>query len=195
MFSKSEQLEKLNQKMSACSQCILRSNCTQVVFGAGNPKAKIMFIGEAPGKKEDAAGEPFVGSSGRILDKMLASIKIKRDQIYLTNICKCRPPENRDPLPEETEACQRWLEKQIEIIDPEIIVTLGKYALNYFLPSAKISEVHGQIIAVDIKKNGQINLFPLHHPAAARQNRKTRTLFNEDFQKIPKTIQKLKKES
>jgi DNA polymerase len=191
-MSKSEKLEKLNKTMSKCSTCILRSSCTQVVFGTGNPEAKIMFIGEAPGKKEDETGEPFIGSSGKILDKMLASIKIKREEVYLTNICKCRPPENRDPLLEEIEACWPWLEKQIAIINPKIIITLGKYALNCFLPLAKISEVHGQIISADIKKIGKINLFPLHHPAAARQNKKTRALFNEDFQKIPKLLKKIK---
>lgn len=192
MFSKKEQLEKLNKKMLQCSACILRAGCTQVVFGAGNAEAQIMFIGEAPGKKEDETGEPFVGSSGRILDKMLASIKIKREEIYLTNICKCRPPENRDPLPEEISACWPWLEKQIAIINPKIIITLGKYALNYFLPTAKISELHGQIIQIEIKKIGKINLFPLHHPAAARINRKTRAIFNEDFQKIPIILKKIK---
>lgn len=179
--------------MSACSACALRSSCTQVVFGSGNHEAEILFIGEAPGKKEDETGVPFVGSSGRILDKMLAEINIKREDIYLTNICKCRPPENRDPLPEEIVICWPWLKKQIAIIHPKIIVTLGKYALNHFLPAAKISQVHGQVIKIDIKKIGKINLFPLHHPAAARQNRKTRALFNEDFQKIPKVLQKTKK--
>ncbi|KKR20444.1 MAG: Phage SPO1 DNA polymerase-related protein [Candidatus Moranbacteria bacterium GW2011_GWA2_39_41] len=192
-MNKQVQLEKLNKKMSACSACALRSSCTQVVFGSGNHEAEILFIGEAPGKKEDETGVPFVGSSGRILDKMLAEINIKREDIYLTNICKCRPPENRDPLPEEIVICWPWLKKQIAIIHPKIIVTLGKYALNHFLPAAKISQVHGQVIKIDIKKIGKINLFPLHHPAAARQNRKTRALFNEDFQKIPKVLQKTKK--
>jgi len=185
-------LEKLNKKISSCTACALRSGCTQVVFGSGNPEAEIMFIGEAPGKKEDETGEPFVGSSGRILDKMLTEINIKREDAYLTNICKCRPPENRDPLSEEIEICHLWLEKQIKIINPKIIVTLGKYALNCFLPLAKISETHGQIVTINIKKNGKINLFPLHHPAAARQNRKTRTLFNADFKKIPKLLKKIK---
>lgn len=191
-LSNHSHLEKLNKKMSACSACDLHAGCTQVVFGSGNPEAEIMFIGEAPGKKEDETGTPFIGSSGRILDKMLAEMHIKRADVYLTNICKCRPPENRDPLPEEINMCWPWLAKQIAIINPKIIITLGKYALNYFLPSAKISEVHGQVIKVDIKKIGKINIFPLHHPAAARQNRKTRALFEQDFKKIPKIIQKIK---
>ncbi|HAS00068.1 MAG TPA: uracil-DNA glycosylase [Candidatus Moranbacteria bacterium] len=193
-MSKQKKLEKLNKKMSVCNNCKLRKNCSHVVFGAGNPEAKIIFIGEAPGKKEDELGVPFVGSTGRILDKMLASIKIKREDVYLTNICKCRPPENRDPLPEEVAECWPWLEKQIAIISPTIIITLGKYALNSFLPTAKISEVHGKIIDVEIKKIGKIKLFPLHHPAAARINRKTKALFEEDFQKIPNLLQSKKEQ-
>ena len=126
---------------------------------------------------------------------MLADIHIGRKDIYVTNVCKCRPPENRDPNPEEIQMCWPWLEKQIKIINPIIIITLGKYALNYFLPSAKISAVHGQIINIDIKKIGKINLFPLHHPAAARISKKTRALFNADFKKIPNILEKIKKES
>ena len=190
-MSKLTQLEKLNKEMSACGKCALRKNCMRVVFGAGNVNAKIMFIGEAPGKKENELGIPFVGSSGKILDKMLAQIKIKREDVYLTNICKCRPPENRDPLPEEIKECWSWLEKQIAIIEPEIIVTLGKYSLNCFIPEAKISEIHGRLIDIEIKKIGKIKLFPLHHPAAARINRKTRALFEEDFNKIPSLLKEI----
>lgn len=174
--------------MLRCSKCILRSDCSRVVFGDGNPDAQLMFIGEAPGKKEDELGIPFVGSSGKILDKMFESIKIKRGDVYLANICKCRPPENRNPLPEEIQECWPWLEKQIEIINPAIIITLGKYALNCFLPEVKISETHGKVVNINIKKIGKIKLFPLHHPAAARCNRKTRAMFTEDFNKIPKLL-------
>jgi uracil-DNA glycosylase family 4 len=191
MLSKKDPLEKLNKKMSACTSCALRSGCTQVVVGAGSAEASIMFIGEAPGKKEDEVGLPFVGSSGRILDNMLAGINIQREDVYVTNICKCRPPENRDPLPEEITQCWSWLEKQITIIDPKIIITLGKYALNYFLPDAKISQVHGKVLEIEIPKIGKRKLFPIHHPAAARQNKKTRTLFKEDFQKIPALLGKI----
>ncbi|EKE19414.1 MAG: Phage SPO1 DNA polymerase-related protein [uncultured bacterium] len=179
--------------MSCCSKCTFRCGASKVVFGDGNPEAEIMFIGEAPGKKEGETGLPFMGSSGRILDKMLESIKLKREDIYITNICKCRLPENRDPLPEEIHECWPWLEKQIKIIDPKIIITLGRYALNCFLSEAKISEVHGQIINIHIKKIGTRKIFPLHHPAAARINRKTRAVFEEDFKKIP-AILKNKKE-
>ena len=193
-MSNQSQLEKLNLEMSACTKCILRATCQRVVFGSGNPEAKIIFIGEAPGKKEDELGIPFVGSTGRILDKMLEGIVIKREDVYLTNLCKCRPPENRDPLPEEVTTCAYWLEKQIQIINPKIIITLGRFALNYFLPQAKISAVHGNILKINTPKIGEIKLFPLHHPAAARINRKNRTIFTQDFQKIPQILKQIKKE-
>lgn len=181
--------------MSRCSACALRPGCNRIVPGEGNADAEILFIGEAPGEKEDETGQPFVGSSGRILDKMLADIHIKRENIYITNICKCRPPENRDPLPEEINICWLWLEKQLKIINPKIIITLGKYALNYFLPTAKISETHGQIIHINIEKIGKLNIFPLYHPAAARINKKNRVLFHKDFKKIPAILKKIKKDA
>jgi len=220
-MNKLTELEKLKTSALKCKNCKLRCGAS-VVFGQGNHNAKIMFIGEAPGKKEVELTIPFVGSSGKILDKMLEKIGLNRGEIYphtkitdnktdnkkiisnskknnfgvgvyITNICKCRPPENRDPLDEEIKKCWPWLEKQIAIIEPKIIVTLGRFALNAFLPNAKISQVHGQLIKIEIKKIGKIKLFPLHHPAAARINRKTRAIFEEDFQKIPKLL-KSKKE-
>ncbi len=193
-MSNQSQLEKLNLEMSQCTKCALRAGCQRVVFGSGNPQAQIMFIGEAPGKKEDELGIPFMGSTGRILDKMLEGIAIKREDVYLTNICKCRPPENRDPLPEEVTTCTHWLEKQIDIIKPKMIITLGRFALNYFLPDTKISAVHGNILKINTPKIGEIKLFPLHHPAAARINRQTRALFTQDFQKIPNILNQIKKE-
>lgn len=193
-MDKKQRLEKLNKQMSDCSKCTLQCDASRVVFGDGNPEAEIMFIGEAPGKKEDETGMPFMGSSGIILNKILAEINIKREDVYLTNILKCRPPKNRDPLPEEVTECWPWLEEQIAIIKPKVIITLGKHALNSFLPDKKISEVHGQLIKMDFPKIGKINLYPLHHPAAARQNRITRALFHEDFHKIPTILKQLKKE-
>lgn len=180
--------------MSKCSKCTLHCGASHIVAGAGNPEAEIVFIGEAPGKKEDETGVPFVGSSGKILNKMLSAIELKREDVYLTNICKCRPPENRDPLPEEIAACRPWLEKQLEIIQPKMIITLGRFSLNCFLPEVKIAEVHGTLINMELKKIGKVNIFPLHHPAAARINRKTRALFEEDFLKIPAILRKIKKE-
>jgi len=193
-MSNQSQLTKLNSEMSACTKCPLRAGCQHVVFGAGNPQAQIMFIGEAPGKKEDELGIPFMGSTGRILDKMLEGIKIKREDVYLTNLCKCRPSENRDPLPAEIAQCVPWLEEQIKIIQPKIIVTLGRFALNYFLSEAKISQVHGNISEINIEKIGKVKIFPIHHPAAARINRQTRAIFTQDFQKIPNLLSQIKKE-
>jgi uracil-DNA glycosylase len=193
-MSNQSQLEKLNLEMSHCSKCILRSGCQCVVFGSGDPEAEIMFIGEAPGKKEDELGIPFIGNTGRILDKMLKSIELKREDVYLTNLCKCRPPENRDPLPAEIAQCAPWLEEQIKIINPKIIITLGRFALNNFLHDSKISQAHGTVIEINNKKIGKIKIFPLHHPAAARINRQTRAIFNQDFQKIPAILKQIKKE-
>ena len=187
-ITKKENLEKLNKKMSICSKCTLQQNCTHLVFGSGNPSAEIMFIGEAE------VGLPFVGSSGKILEKILSTINMKREDVYLTNILKCRPPENRDPLPEEIAACLPYLEEQIKIIEPKIIITLGRHALNCFLPDAKISEIHGQIISANLGKIENIKIYPIHHPAAARQNKKTRAIFEEDFHKIPKLLMHTKKE-
>jgi DNA polymerase len=193
-MNKTQQLKILNDSILKCTKCSLRESCSMVVFGQGNPETKIIFIGEAPGKNEDELGIPFVGSTGRILSKMLDEINIKREDVYLTNICKCRPPENRDPLPEEIKECWPWLEKQIKIIDPEIIVTLGKYALNSFISNEKISEVHGKILEITLPSIGKIKIFPLHHPAAARINRKTRAIFEEDFKKIPNLLKNKKEQ-
>ena len=174
--------------MSACSQCALRCGASRVVPGAGNPDARIMFIGEAPGKKEDQLGVPFVGAAGKFLDEMLASIKLKREDVYIANVCKCRPPENRDPLPEEIKLCWPWLEKQIAIIDPQIIITLGRHSLNRFLPDAKISEAHGQTFEINLPRIGKRKLFALYHPAAALYNGSMREILKKDFKKIPKIL-------
>lgn len=193
-MTKSEKLAKLNKQMSACSKCALRCNATQVVPGDGNAEAEIMFIGEAPGKKEDTLGIPFVGSAGKFLSVMLATIKLKREDIYIANVCKCRPPENRDPLPEEVVSCWPWLEKQIKIIDPKIIVTLGRHSLNRFLPEAKISEAHGRAFEINIPKIGKRKIFALYHPAAALYNGSMRETLLKDFKRIPKIIEKITKD-
>lgn len=190
--SKQEQLEALNQKMSACSKCLLRSGCTRVVFGSGDPESEIMFIGEAPGKKEDETGQPFVGAAGKFLNEMLASVKLKREDIYIANVCKCRPPENRDPDPEEIAACWPWLLEQIKIIRPKLIVTLGRHSMERFLPGQKISQIHGTLVIKTIPGIGQQNFYTLYHPAAALYNGSMRRTLLEDFQKIPKVLAKIK---
>ena len=193
-MNKHEQLDQLNTSMSMCSNCALRCGASRVVPGDGNPEAQIMFIGEAPGKKEDEQGIPFVGAAGKFLNEMLASINLKREDIYIANVVKCRPPENRDPLPEEVAACWPWLEKQIEIIDPKIIITLGRHSLGRFYPGAKISEVHGKVFQKTFPDMGKRTFFALYHPAAALYNGSMRQTLLDDFQKIPQILKQLKKE-
>lgn len=191
-MTKQEQLNQLNEKMLACGKCVLRSGCTQVVPGSGSAEAEIMFIGEGPGKKEDELGEPFVGAAGKFLNEMLASINLKREDVYIANVVKCRPPQNRDPLPEEAEACWPWLLEQIKIIEPKLIVFLGRHSMNRFFPTEKISEVHGKLL---IKKFGSVerqHFFALYHPAAALYNGGMRATLLADFAKIPKALEKAK---
>ena len=150
MSSKKEQLKKLNEQMLECSSCVLRGTCKQVVPGDGSAEAEVLFIGEGPGQKEDELGKPFVGAAGKFLDEMLGAIKLKREDVYIANVVKCRPPQNRDPLPEEAEACWPWLEKQIAIINPKLVVTLGRHSMERFLPNMKISQMHGKALRRNI---------------------------------------------
>lgn len=193
MFSKQEQLKGLNKQMLECSKCVLRGTCKQVVPGAGSAKAEIMFIGEGPGQKEDELGIPFVGAAGKFLDEMLGIIKLKRDEVYIANVVKCRPPQNRDPLPEEGEACWPWLEKQIAIINPKLIVTLGRHSMERFLPSQKISQIHGKAMRRNIVGLGARVFYALYHPAAALYNGSMRGILTEDFKRIPKVLEAVKK--
>jgi DNA polymerase len=193
MKSKKEQLEELNKKMLGCSLCILRGTCKQVVPGGGSAEAEVLFIGEGPGQKEDELGKPFVGAAGKFLDEMLGAIKLKREDVYIANVVKCRPPQNRDPLPEEAEACWPWLEKQIEIINPKLIVTLGRHSMERFLPNMKISQMHGKALRRKIPGLGSRVFYALYHPAAALYNGSMRTVLIQDFKKIPKVLEAVKK--
>jgi len=193
MKSKQAQLDALNRKMSACSDCVLRGTCSRVVPGEGSAEAEIMFIGEAPGKKEDETGHPFVGAAGKFLNEMLATIKLRREDVYIANVVKCRPPQNRDPLPEEVAACWPWLLEQIKIIQPKLIVTLGRHSMERFLPNQKISQMHGTLVIKTIEEIGKQNFYTLYHPAAALYNGSMREVLIKDFQKIPKVIEKIKK--
>ncbi len=193
-MSKQSQLNQLNTKMSACSLCALRPGCTRVVPGAGDTNAKIMFIGEAPGKKEDETGLPFVGAAGKFLDEMLGAIKLKREDIYIANVCKCRPPSNRDPSPEEVKLCWPWLLQQIQIIEPKLIVTLGRHSMERFLPGQKISEMHGHAMRHEIEGLGLQVFYTLYHPAAALYNGGMRETLLKDFKRIPKILEKIKEE-
>lgn len=191
MLSKQEELNALHKAMSKCKKCSLRKCCLQVVPGSGSAKAKIMFIGEAPGKKEDELGVPFVGAAGKFLDEMLGTIKLKREDIYIANTLKCRPPENRDPLPEEKNICYPWLLEQIQCIQPKLIITLGRHSMNLFLPSAIISEAHGKPVKKELPELGEKIFYPLYHPAAALYNGSLRKTLIKDFKRIPKIIEKI----
>ena len=183
MKNKIMTLNHFHTSLQNCKKCSLHKSRTQVVPGAGNPKANIMFIGEAPGKKEDQTGEPFVGAAGKFLNEMLASIDLKREDIFIANTVKCRPPDNRDPKPEEIETCLPNLKQQISIIKPKIIVSLGRFSLNLFFPKAQIGKVHGQIL-----NEGLLKILALYHPAAALYNGSMRDVLIKDFQILKKFI-------
>ena len=164
----------------------LAKTATQLVFGDGNPNAEVVLIGEAPGKNEDVQGKPFVGAAGQFLNDMLEMIGLKRQDVYITNIVKYRPPDNRDPFPEEKQAFLPYLESQLEVIQPLIVVTLGRHSLNCFLPDLQISQVHGQ----PKRYKGRIYL-PMFHPAAALYNGAMRQTLIDDFALIPTVIKKI----
>lgn len=169
----------------------LAKTATQLVFGSGNADADIVFIGEAPGKKEDLKGLPFIGSSGKLLDELLASINLERTDVYITNIVKYRPPNNRDPLPAEKQEFLPFLHEQLRIINPKIVVTLGRHSTNCFFPDLQISEVHGQIQHLH-KDIASWDILPLYHPAAALYNRKLRQTLTDDFNQIPTILNRIK---
>ena len=181
------ELSSLATQIRTCSLCRLCEGRTNAVPGTGNPNAEIVFIGEGPGKNEDQQGIPFCGASGKLLDELLQSINLSRDDIFITNIVKCRPPANRDPLPDEKNLCATtYLDKQLAAIKPKLIITLGRHSLWHFFPDLKISEVHGQ----PHHSQGSTYL-ALYHPAAALYNGSMRSTLKEDFQNIPKIIQTL----
>jgi uracil-DNA glycosylase family 4 len=189
-ITKQQRLDKVKAAIIADNVCpALAKQATQLVFGDGNPDAEIVFIGEAPGKNEDLQGLPFVGAAGKFLNELLGSINLERQQIYITNIVKYRPPENRDPLPHEKAAFLPYLTQQIAIIQPKMVATLGRHSLNCFLPNLQISEVHGQ----PKRYKGQVFL-PLFHPAAALYNGAMRQTLFDDFMKIPTILQLIDKQ-
>jgi uracil-DNA glycosylase family 4 len=184
------ELEKLANTVRQCTLCRLCESRTHAVPGSGNLQAEIVFIGEGPGKNEDEQGIPFCGASGRLLDEMLASIELNRADVFITNIVKCRPPANRDPLPDEKAICATtYLDHQLELINPKLIVTLGRHALNHFLPDLKISEVHGQP-----KRYKDRVYLALYHPAVALYNGGMKKTLAEDFQNIPRVLHTLNKQ-
>ncbi len=177
-------LEKIALKTSTCFKCGLHHSRKNSVPGSGPENADIMFIGEGPGFHENEQGLPFVGAAGKFLDELLSNIGMDRSQVFITNVVKCRPPGNRDPHNDELAACNSMLDKQINAINPKVIVTLGRYSMNKFLPYAKISEAHGQAVRV----RGRL-IVPFFHPAAALHQPSLRPDVEEDFSKLPELLQ------
>jgi uracil-DNA glycosylase family 4 len=178
------ELKKIAQEVANCNQCELHYSRKNAVPGEGNIKADIMFIGEGPGFHENEQGRPFVGAAGKFLEELLSSIGLTREQVFITNVVKCRPPGNRDPRPEEVEICTNsFLERQILAINPKVVVTLGRYSMGLFTPYAKISDVHGQAMRV----KGRL-VVPMYHPAAALHQGSLRPVIESDFSKLPELI-------
>ena len=173
-------LVELKRDLGNCQLCRLASGRTQVVFGTGNPQATIMFVGEAPGFYEDKQGEPFVGAAGKLLTELLESVGLSRSEIYIANVIKCRPPDNRNPMPDEVDTCKPFLLQQIQLIDPKLVCTLGNFATQTLLgKKVGITKVRGQTFRLP-----EFVLFPLLHPAAALHQGNLRTPLEEDFQKL-----------
>lgn len=188
---KQAQLEGLKQAILDNNVCPdLAAAATNLVMGDGNTNADIVFIGEAPGKKEDEQGLPFVGAAGKFLNEMLAQAGMDRGDVYITNIVKYRPPNNRDPSPGEKKEFLPYLLEQLEIIEPKIVVTLGRHSMEYFLPGMKISDIHGQVQSIQFGSD-TLNVVPLYHPAAALYNGGLRQTLIDDFLRVPEIIQKL----
>ncbi len=186
-MSVQEEIKKIAHQIKNCQKCPLYKNATNAVPGGPNPDTEIVFIGEAPGHWEDQKGIPFCGRSGNLLNKMLNTINLDRGDVFIGNILKHRPPNNRDPQPEEITACTPYLKKQLLAIKPKIVITLGRFALNYFIPDVYISKVHGQ--PREIKWQGlDLLLYPLYHPAAGLRNGNVKTDLKNDFLKIPDII-------
>lgn len=192
--NKQKLLDELNRKMAAACQCGLRDGAKNVVPGTGSASAKILLIGEAPGKNEDEQGLPFVGAAGKFLNEMLASIGLAREDIYITNVVKYRPPNNRDPLPEEVADCWPWLREQVALIDPMLIVTLGRHSLERCVPGRKISQDHGKVFQGAFPDLGERYFYALYHPAAALYNGSMRATLMEDFKRIPKVLEAIEKQ-
>jgi len=180
-------LTDLYDEIRACTRCRLGDARTRAVPGEGPENASLMFIGEAPGFHEDKSGRPFVGAAGRFLEELLASIDLKREDVYIANVIKCRPPGNRDPLPDEIAACQAYLNRQIELIRPRMIVTLGRFSMARYFPGARISSIHGKP-----RKIGGVLYYPMFHPAAALHQPKYRSFIQEDMARIPELLSESK---
>lgn len=188
LAKRSESFETLRKEAEACTRCPLHESRDKVVFGSGNPDADLMFVGEAPGAEEDRTGLPFVGRSGRLLDQLLAEIGITRAEVFIANVVKCRPPDNRDPARAEIEACRSYLERQVQLIEPRLVCTLGNFATKLLSGDpAGITKVHGEAKRAKLGAS-QVMIFPLFHPAAALRSPKYAAGLREDFARIPQLI-------
>lgn len=177
------ELEALHERIRVCTACKLHQGRTNAVPGEGPEKVAVMFIGEAPGFHEDKQGRPFVGAAGQFLEELLSSIDLKREQVFITNVIKCRPPANRDPETDEIDACREYLDRQIELLQPKMIVTLGRFSMARYFPNAKISQIHGHP-----KKMDGVIYYPMYHPAAALHQPSLRRTVQEDMKRIPQLL-------
>lgn len=181
-----DSLAQIDREISNCTDCPLHQNRSRAVPGEGPENAEIMLIGEAPGFNEDKQGRPFVGAAGQFLEKLLASANLSREDVYITNTVKCRPLNNRDPLPVEMAACRKYLDRQIAAIAPKVIVTLGRHSLTSFLPKETITKARGRPRSV----NG-MTLFPMYHPAAALHQQSLREVIEADIKKLPTLLKEI----
>ncbi len=181
------ELEQLYRKIATCTDCGLCNTRTQAVPGEGPADAEVMLVGEGPGFHEDQQARPFVGPAGRLLEELLSYAGLRRSDVYITNVVKCRPPNNRDPLPIEIEACRNYLQQQISMINPKLIVTLGRYSLAWFFPRDSVSKVHGHLR----RQDGTFYLH-MYHPAAALHAGNLRKTIEDDFRKIPQALEKIR---
>ncbi|MBA2248487.1 MAG: uracil-DNA glycosylase [Chloroflexia bacterium] len=179
----SGELAVIAGEVKVCPLCELSRTRTHAVPGEGNPDAQVMLIGEGPGWHEDQQGKPFVGASGKFLSELLAKAGLTREDVFITNVVKCRPPSNRDPLPDEIQACSQYLERQIAAIDPDVIVTLGRFSMAKYFPGERISRIHGQP-----KRIGKRLVVPMYHPAAALHQSSLRGAIEADFAALPKVL-------
>ena len=182
-------LEEVASDVRSCTRCRLHETRTRAVPGEGNPDTEVVFVGEGPGQNEDRQGRPFVGRAGDLLVKFLATLRWRRDEVFITNIVKCRPPENRDPEPDEIAACAPYLQRQLEILDPALIVTLGRHSLGRFMPGSRISQAHGTVRPVD-PATGASNalVFAMYHPAAALRTPDIERTSYDDVASIPAAL-------
>ena len=182
-------LEEVASDVRSCTRCRLHETRTRAVPGEGNPDTEVVFVGEGPGQNEDRQGRPFVGRAGDLLVKFLATLRWRRDEVFITNIVKCRPPDNRDPEPDEIAACAPYLQRQLEILDPALIVTLGRHSLGRFMPGSRISQAHGTVRPVDPATGASSALvFAMYHPAAALRTPDIERTSYDDVASIPAAL-------